>query len=171
MTEPTQVLNSVISVLLRQETATWGGCDLGNSGVWDGDYGWGVRVRRHLAHAEGVLYGMELGSVTLKNKQPTHTPHGFSTSEDFTVLAVLDEKKLLKVIRRSLPHCSKLGNSQKVHGRKFSFGKPPGRVVFLKTNSGCVCSQDGQYLALPIPHLRVQTSQMPVHMLRFYQMT
>ena len=64
--EPTQVLNSVISVLLRQETATWGGCDLGNSGVWDRDYGWGVRVRRHLAHAEGVLYGMELGSVTLK---------------------------------------------------------------------------------------------------------
>ena len=42
-------------------------------GVWDGDYGWGVRVRRHLAHAGGVLYGMELGSVTLKiNNQ--HTP-------------------------------------------------------------------------------------------------
>ena len=71
--EVTQVLNSVISVLLRQETATWGGCDLGNSGVWERDYGWGVRVRRHLAHAGGVLYGMELGSVTLKNKQPTHT--------------------------------------------------------------------------------------------------
>ena len=57
-------------------------------------------------------------------------------------VSVLDEKKLLKVIRRSLPHCSKLGNSQKVHGmnsQKFSFGKPPGRgVVFLKTNSGCV---------------------------------
>ena len=30
------MLNSVISVLLCQETATWGGCDLGNSGVWDG---------------------------------------------------------------------------------------------------------------------------------------
>ena len=29
--------------------------------------------RRHLAHAEGVLYGMELGSVTLKiNNQPTN---------------------------------------------------------------------------------------------------
>ncbi len=55
-----------------QETATWGGCDLGNSGVWDRDYGWGVRVRRHLAHAGGVLYGMELGSVTLKiNTQHT----------------------------------------------------------------------------------------------------
>ena len=27
------------------------------------DYGWGVRVRRHLAHAEGVLYGMELGDL------------------------------------------------------------------------------------------------------------
>jgi len=43
---PTQVLNSVISVLLRQETATWGGCDL-SDGFWKGDYGWGVRVRRH----------------------------------------------------------------------------------------------------------------------------
>jgi hypothetical protein len=32
----------------------------------------GVRVRRHLAHAGGVLYGMELGSVTLKiNNQHT----------------------------------------------------------------------------------------------------
>ena len=31
-----------------------------------GDYGWGVRVRRHLAHAGGALYGTELGSVTLK---------------------------------------------------------------------------------------------------------
>jgi hypothetical protein len=30
-----------------------------------------------LAHAEGVLYGMELGSVTLKNKQPTHTVAAF----------------------------------------------------------------------------------------------
>jgi hypothetical protein len=56
---------------------------LGNSGVWEGDYGWGVRVRRHLAHAEGVLYGMELGSVTLKRigffcfpiKHSTHTPY------------------------------------------------------------------------------------------------
>ena len=54
------------------QMATWGGCDLGNSGVWDRDYGWGVRVRHHLAHAGGVLYGMELGSVTLKiNTQHT----------------------------------------------------------------------------------------------------
>ena len=45
--EPTQVLNSVIMVLLRQETATWGGLDLGSDGFWKGDYGWGVRVRRH----------------------------------------------------------------------------------------------------------------------------
>jgi len=64
--EPTQVLNSVISVLLRQETATWRGLDLGSAGVWDGDYWWGVWVRRPLAHAGGVLYGTELGSVTLK---------------------------------------------------------------------------------------------------------
>ena len=52
-----------------------------------------------------------------------------------TVLAVLIQEKLLKVIRRSLPHCSKLGNSQKVHGmnsQKFSFGQPPwqGGCVF-----------------------------------------
>ena len=39
----TKVLNSVISVLLCQETATWGGCDLGIAGFWDGDYGWGVQ--------------------------------------------------------------------------------------------------------------------------------
>ncbi len=45
--QQTQVLNSVISVLLRQETATWGGLDLGIAGVWEGDYGWGVRVSRH----------------------------------------------------------------------------------------------------------------------------
>jgi len=46
-------------------------CDLGNPGVWDRDYGWGVRVRPAaallpVAHAEWVLYGMEPGSVTLK---------------------------------------------------------------------------------------------------------
>ncbi len=39
----TQVLNSVISVLFCQETATWGGCDLG-AGFWNRDYGWGVQV-------------------------------------------------------------------------------------------------------------------------------
>jgi len=58
--------------------------DLGSAGVWDTgrDYGWGVQVRRHLAHAEGALYGTELGSVTLKRigffcfpiKNSTHTP-------------------------------------------------------------------------------------------------
>ena len=48
-------------------------CDLGNSGVWEGDYGWGVRVRRPFG-ARGmssVRYGIRLGD--LKNKQPTHT--------------------------------------------------------------------------------------------------
>jgi hypothetical protein len=43
---PTQVLNSVILDLLRQETATWGGLDLGmdsgrSDGFWKKDYGWG----------------------------------------------------------------------------------------------------------------------------------
>jgi len=62
-------LTSVISVLVRQETATWGGCDLGGDGFWEQDYGWGVRVRRHFG-ARGISsvleYGMEFGSVTLK---------------------------------------------------------------------------------------------------------
>ena len=78
--EPTQVLNSVISVLLRQETATWGGCDLGNSGG-RGITGGGSGYAALMAHAGGVLYGMELGSVTLKRigffcfpiKHSTHT--------------------------------------------------------------------------------------------------
>ena len=58
-------MNSVISVLLRQETATWGGLDLGSDGVWDRDYGWGVRVRRHFG-ARGrssVRYGTRLGDL------------------------------------------------------------------------------------------------------------
>ena len=82
--EPTQVLNSVISDLLRQETATWGGLDLGSAVVWDRDYGWGFRVREYaalLAHAGGALYGTELGLVTFKRigffcfpiKHSTHT--------------------------------------------------------------------------------------------------
>ena len=60
----TQVLNSVISDLLRQETATWGGLDLGSdrAGVWDRDYGW---VRRHFG-ARGrssVRYGARMGDL------------------------------------------------------------------------------------------------------------
>ena len=50
--------------------------------IWDRDYRWGVRVPAILAHAGGVLYGTELGSVTLKRvsffcfpiKHSTHTP-------------------------------------------------------------------------------------------------
>ena len=58
------------------------GSHCGNlNGFWERDYGWGVRVRRHLAHAGGSLYGTELGSVTLKKigffcfpiKHSTHT--------------------------------------------------------------------------------------------------
>ena len=63
--EPTQVLNSVISDLLRQETATWRGLDLDRVSVWDGDYGWGVRVRRPFG-ARGmssVRYGTRLGDL------------------------------------------------------------------------------------------------------------
>ena len=47
------------------------GCDLGNSGFWNGDYGWGVRVRRPFG-ARGmssVRYRTRLGD--LKNKQST----------------------------------------------------------------------------------------------------
>jgi hypothetical protein len=63
----TQVLNSVISDLLRQETATWGGLslDLGSAGVWDRDYGWGVRVRRPFdaCGRRSVQYGTRLGDL------------------------------------------------------------------------------------------------------------
>jgi hypothetical protein len=61
----TCMLMSVISVLLRQEPATWGGLDLGSAGVWVGDYGWGVRVRRPFG-ARGrssVRYGTRLGDL------------------------------------------------------------------------------------------------------------
>jgi hypothetical protein len=73
----TQVLNSVGSVLVHQETA-------------------GVRVRRHLAHAEGVLYGMELGSVTLKiNTQNTLSVRGVTSG----VSKVFPGKRRLKLSR------------------------------------------------------------------------
>jgi hypothetical protein len=63
--ELTQVLNSVISVLVPQETATWGGCDLGGDGFWEGDYGWGVRVRRHFSvrGMSSVRYGTRFGDL------------------------------------------------------------------------------------------------------------
>ena len=63
--EPTQVLNLVISVLLCQEPATWGGLDLGSAGVWDRDYGWGVRVLRPFGarRRSSVRYGTWLGDL------------------------------------------------------------------------------------------------------------
>jgi hypothetical protein len=76
-------VNSVISVLVRQETATWGGCDLGGDGFGEGDYGWGVRVRRPFG-ARGmssVRYGIRLGDLKenwflcFPIKHSTHTPH------------------------------------------------------------------------------------------------
>ncbi len=57
----------------ERETRTGEGCDPGNSGFWDGDYGWGVRVRRHFG-ARGmssVRYATRLGD--LKNKQSTES--------------------------------------------------------------------------------------------------
>ena len=74
----TRVLNSVGSVLVHlryvtKRPRTGEGCDPGNSGVWDRDYGWGVRVRRPFG-ARGmssVRYGTRLGD--LKNKQPTES--------------------------------------------------------------------------------------------------
>ncbi len=62
--ELTQVLNSVNSVLLRQETATWGGLDLGD-GFWNGDYGWGVRVGRPFGarRRSSVRYGTRLSDL------------------------------------------------------------------------------------------------------------
>ena len=57
----------------------------------------------------------------------------------FTILAVLDVQKRIKLLCWSLPHGSKLGNSQKVHGTEFpkNFPKfffwpnPSGRVSFF----------------------------------------
>jgi hypothetical protein len=47
-----------------------------------GTTGGGSGYAAILAHAEGVLYGMELGSVTLKiNNQHTHTPESGLLSE------------------------------------------------------------------------------------------
>ena len=72
----TRVLNSAGSVLVHlryvtKRPRTGEGCDPGNSGFWERDYGWGVRVHRHFG-ARGkssVRYGTRLGD--LKNKQPT----------------------------------------------------------------------------------------------------
>ena len=72
----TRVLNSAGSVLVHlryvtKRPLTGEGCDPGNSGFWERDYGWGVRVRRPFG-ARGmssVRYGTRLGD--LKNKQPT----------------------------------------------------------------------------------------------------
>ena len=72
----TRVLNSAGSVLVHlryvtKRPRTGEGCDPGNSGVWERDYGWGVRVRRPFG-ARGmssVRYGTRLGD--LKNKHST----------------------------------------------------------------------------------------------------
>ena len=74
----TRVLNSVGSVLVHhryvtKKPRTGEGCDPGNSGFWERDYGWGVRVRRPFG-ARGmssVRYRTRLGD--LKNKQSTES--------------------------------------------------------------------------------------------------
>ena len=66
----------ILSVLVAQLVGR-----LGGDGFWEQDYGWGSGFAALLAHAGGVLYGMELGSVTLKRigffcfpiKHSTHT--------------------------------------------------------------------------------------------------
>jgi hypothetical protein len=64
--KPTQAQNPVISVLLRQETVTWGGRTWAAPVSGRGIKGGGSGYAALLAHAGGVLYGTELGSVTLK---------------------------------------------------------------------------------------------------------
>ena len=74
----TRVLNSAGSVLVHlryvtKRPRTGEGCDPGNSGFWERDYGWGVRVHRPFG-ARGmssVRYGTWLGD--LKNKQSTES--------------------------------------------------------------------------------------------------
>ena len=75
-----QAQYSVISVLVLQETVTWGGWTWALDSV-RGITGGGSGYAAILAHAGGVLYGTELGSVTLKRvglfcfpiKHSTHT--------------------------------------------------------------------------------------------------
>ena len=74
----TRVLNSAGSVLVHlryvtKRPRTGEGCDPGNSGFWERDYGWGVRVHRPFgAHGmSSVRYGTRLGD--LKNKQSTES--------------------------------------------------------------------------------------------------
>ena len=89
----TRVLNSVGSVLVHlryvtKRLRTGEGCDPGNSGFWKGDYGWGVRVRRHFG-ARGmssVRYRTRLGD--LKNKQSTERVFNWKTKETKCVLIV-----------------------------------------------------------------------------------
>jgi hypothetical protein len=53
-------------VLLRQETVTWGGWTWTAMDSGTRITGGGSGYAAILAHAGGVLYGTELGSVTLK---------------------------------------------------------------------------------------------------------
>ena len=66
----------ILNVLVDQSVGR-----LGGDGFWNRDYGWGSEYAALLAHAGRALYGMELGSVTLKRigffcfpiKHSTHT--------------------------------------------------------------------------------------------------
>ncbi len=99
----TQAQYSVISVLIRQKTVTWGGwtwaAPMSGTGITGGGSGYAA----HLAHAEGVLYDTELGSVTSERvglfcfpiKHSTHThslrsivPDLYSATTCETCLAV-----------------------------------------------------------------------------------
>ena len=63
--DPGTILSALVAQLVDR---------LGSDGFWEGDYGWGVRVRRPFG-ARGmssVRYRTRLGD--LKNKQSTHTP-------------------------------------------------------------------------------------------------
>jgi len=62
------------------------------------------------------------------------------------VLAGLAVQKHLKVLRRSLPHGSRLGNSQNVHGIEFrnvELSHLPSEVSNSKTSSKATCRRAG----------------------------
>ena len=92
--DPTQAQYSVNSVLVR-ETVTWGGWTWAAMDSGSRITGGGSGYVAHFAHAGGVLYGTELGSVTFKRvglfrfpiKHSTHTLCAASHCADSRYLA------------------------------------------------------------------------------------
>ncbi len=80
VTDPGTILSVLVAQLVDR---------LGGDGFWNGDYGWGVRVRRPFG-ARGmssVRYGTRLG--VLKNKQSTHTRPSYDADPPLSGLTMV----------------------------------------------------------------------------------